>query len=425
MKNNRRKSTSNAAVNIAVIGGGPKAAALAAKAFCLNEIKKTQINITIFESKSIGASWNGENGYTNGSQALCTPAERDLGFPYNSTAGQDVEVMMQSLFSWNSFKVASGDYPDWVGRGRTPPTHLDFAKYINKCVEITDARVVIGEVVRLSRSGKKWKIRTKEKNWDPNLLEFDAAVVTGHGPQASRFQKTSNRRVFDGRDVWMRTDELLKIASQDPGGAIVLIGAGGTSAAIAGWLVRKGVTNPIIIIGNQASLFARVDNWFENRVFTDKQLWASLSDDARRKFTERLTRGAVWANVLTYISNAKNITYRAGQVESVTDKDESEVNVNYITSRDGEKHPAPAIAAVDATGFDDMWFTKILPDSLSVSLSDRALIQEQLDSSLAIHKPGFGPIHLPMLSQIQSPAFVSLMALGEMSTEILSPYLAD
>ncbi|MES2351243.1 MAG: hypothetical protein V4641_27025 [Pseudomonadota bacterium] len=71
-------------IQIAVVGGGAKAAALAAKAFALRKANVANIHITVFEKTEIGAHWTGKNGYTDGEQRLCTPAERDLGYPYFS-----------------------------------------------------------------------------------------------------------------------------------------------------------------------------------------------------------------------------------------------------------------------------------------------------------------------------------------------------
>jgi mycobactin lysine-N-oxygenase len=65
---------------LAVLGGGAKAAALAAKAWCLKEGKIADIEIVIFEQHKVGASWDGEHGYTDGEQRLCTHIERDVGF---------------------------------------------------------------------------------------------------------------------------------------------------------------------------------------------------------------------------------------------------------------------------------------------------------------------------------------------------------
>ncbi|UXA68107.1 lysine N(6)-hydroxylase/L-ornithine N(5)-oxygenase family protein [Xanthomonas prunicola] len=417
----KRKSVVNV-VKIAVIGGGPKGAALAAKAECLNAILGSKLRITIFEKHDIGANWEGKHGYTNGEQPLCTPAERDVGFPYNSAAGLEVETMMQREFSWNAFKVAQGNYRDWVGKGRAAPSHAEFSRYLKFCVNKSSAKVVRGEVFGVSSARKLWRVKYRSSGRQDVQEGFNSVVITGHGPQAQRFPKVNDAKVFDGVNVWTRFDSLMDLARQDESGAIVLIGAGGTSAAIAGSLARKGVRNPIIILGSQASFFARVDNWFENKVFADKELWNSLSEESRRVFTDRLTRGAVWANVLEDISKSENITYRSAEVKGIAYGHGLELLVNCKLSGRNDVTPVPAVAAVDATGFDDMWFMSLLSEPLRMRLGDRKSIQENIEDDLALRIKGYGPIHMPMLSQLKSPGFVSLMALGEMATDILLPY---
>ena len=102
---------------IAVIGGGAKAVAIATKAACLRRTRTADVHVTIFERATIGAHWDGAHGYTDGLQPLCTPAERDLGFPYDETTfGPRVNISMQT-YSWMSYAAyrnGEPDYADWV-----------------------------------------------------------------------------------------------------------------------------------------------------------------------------------------------------------------------------------------------------------------------------------------------------------------------
>jgi mycobactin lysine-N-oxygenase len=78
-------------VRLAIMGAGPKAAAIVAKAHVINCIEiggahPVRFEIDVFDPKGIGAHWTGgKAGYTDGAQALCTPIERDLGFPFGAT----------------------------------------------------------------------------------------------------------------------------------------------------------------------------------------------------------------------------------------------------------------------------------------------------------------------------------------------------
>jgi mycobactin lysine-N-oxygenase len=112
--------------SLAVLGGGPKGAAVAAKAAALLAEGYQPPAVTIFEPDKFGAAWTGTSGYTDGLQPLCTLAERDFGFPYDRmTFGDAVAADMLSRFSWHRFSVEEGIddtlYENWVVQGRKPP----------------------------------------------------------------------------------------------------------------------------------------------------------------------------------------------------------------------------------------------------------------------------------------------------------------
>jgi len=94
---------------IAVVGGGPKAAAICAKVNCLRRAG-VRIEVFVFEKSQWGAAWSGVHGYTDGRQRLCTPAERDVGFPYQAgllTAEQTADL--HARYSWAAYLVSKAD----------------------------------------------------------------------------------------------------------------------------------------------------------------------------------------------------------------------------------------------------------------------------------------------------------------------------
>lgn len=169
---------------IAVIGGGAKAAALAAKAYALNKVAKADIQVTIFEKVKVGAHWDGNHGYTDGMQQLCTPAERDVGFPYTNSFSPAVTELMLSTFSWQTFLQSESKYSSWVNRGALPPAHGDFAKYLEWVLERTGARVKIGDVTNLVPERNGWRVKTLGTSGNSRVYpgQFDAVVATGPGP---------------------------------------------------------------------------------------------------------------------------------------------------------------------------------------------------------------------------------------------------
>jgi mycobactin lysine-N-oxygenase len=82
---------------------------------------------------------------------------------------------------------------------------------------------------------------------------------------------------------------------------------------------------------------------------------------------------------------------------------------------------------IDATGFDEMAWTKLftqlrdpLPDNFRASLEMR--MGQHLELRGAPWS-GQGLVHAPMLSTIVGPGFSNLMCLGSMADRILSAYL--
>ncbi len=416
---------------IGIIGGGAKAAAICAKLACLRDLLSLPLEVTVFERTELGAAWDGRHGYTDGRQRLCTPAERDAGYPYSlDSFGAEVAGSMQARFSWSAFAVASDQLADWVDRGRPPSTHGEFAAYIDFCIRGSGAALMYGTVDRLTPSGARWDVGYADRSTSAPQIErgFDGIVVTSTGPAASKIGKVADPRIFDGVTFWQALDGVAAMAkaASEP---IVIIGSGGTAAATAGWLARLDLDTEIVILGNQASLFARSDSVFENRAFRNPDIWASLSVEDRRTFTDRLTRGAVWANVLDLLANAPMVSYRPGLASAVRHEPLSdptgELLVEFSTSgAPGVTLSQPASLVVDATGFDATWFASLLPDALCDEvLHETARMRSDMTPSLALPIAGAPRLHAPMLSQAVSPAFTSLMALGDLSDAVLRPYV--
>ena len=416
---------------IGVVGGGAKAAAICAKVACIRDLIGLPLEVTVFERTELGAAWDGRHGYTDGHQQLCTPAERDVGYPYSlESFGAEVASAMQARFSWPAYAVASDRLADWVDRGRPRPTHGEFAAYLNYCIRESRATLVYGAVDRLTATGARWDVGYVERNTSARGAErgFDGVVVTSTGPAASRIAKVNDPRIFDGVTFWQTLDGVTAMAkaASEP---IVIIGSGGTAAAIAGWLARLGLDTEIVILGIQAALFARADSVFENRAFRNPDIWASLSVEDRRGFTERLTRSAVWSNVLDVLAHAPTVSYRPGLATAVRHEPPGdptgELFVEFTTSgAPGVVRSQPASLVVDATGFDATWFAPLLPDHLrDALLAETSRMRSDMAPSLTLPLTGAPRLQAPMLSQAVSPAFTSLMALGDLSDAILRPYV--
>jgi mycobactin lysine-N-oxygenase len=446
---------------IAVIGGGPKGAAVASKAAALGARKSPTPEISIYEPDAFGAAWTGSHGYTDGEQPLCTIAERDVGFPYDHASfGMDVAIEMAAQYSWQAYSVARGtgraQYEAWVNYGRKPPTHKDFADYLTYVIQKSGANHLPERVIGLDHQNGYWLVTSVDATQQRNDRWFDGVVVTGSGDPLPPLPG-SNARVIDGKAFWKQLPAIQHLLGIDPDPAVVIIGAGGTAAAIAHWFVRAGITSiPITIVGREPTLYARHPGPFEDRLFSDSDAWDLLVPHARESFVRRLTTGVVWDYVLQRLTG-ENISYQCYEVrrfsrlpgpsivgfppalhgELFDPDDPTQVAIARYLAAHGYTSPpslpATSVGTVDATvfidarGFDNWWFANLFPPTspLRLALANRDVIRSEIDYSLAVNSTGGQfpeNLHLPMLATIQGPAARDLMALGWMSDRILSAY---
>jgi mycobactin lysine-N-oxygenase len=423
---------------IAVVGGGAKAAAIAARAAVMNaEGGFQKIEVTIFEKAHVGASWTGRGGYTDGDQRLCTPIERDLGYPYPK-ARPTIGAAIHQNYSWSSFLLSRADnaFVKWVDGGRLPPSHKMFAEYIRWAIEESGARVVNAKVVGLRPSTTGWRVRARRSSaprLEPEV--FDSVVVTGPGP-ANRVQAPqSATRIFDGESMWSRLASVKRALDRpSPRGAnsgpIAILGAGGTAAAILGWLVRNGFKDrEIVIISSQPAFYTRGDSVFENRLFNDEDAWASLPEKSKSDFAERLNRGVVWSTVMEQVSMATAVKFEFGTAERVFGEKDGSYRVS-VSKPDGPPLNVPAQVVFDAIGFQDAWWLELIEHE-SVLGSNKRELKEALRSgmlgSLMLAGPSWDlpPLYAPMLASTIGPGFQSLMSLGGMAHRVIEDHLTE
>ena len=226
---------------------------------------------------------------------------------------------------------------------------------------------------------------------------------------------------------------------------IVIIGGGGTAAAIAAWLVRNGgEALRIVLLHDQATLFTRTANFFENRIFDNEEAWQALSEKDRQTFVQRLNRGVVWESVTEILADAAQLALEPGRAAAIEHGEHRsgarrpDLVVRFSNHLMGEtSHTADIV--VDAAGFDPWWFRELvsaplraeLPKRLRPELSEAerdaakeraAELERTMAADLSLALPDWPKLHVPMLSQAVGPGYMSLMALGGMADRILDPY---
>jgi len=452
---------------IAVIGGGPKGAAIATKAQALKDAGYTDSpEVVIYEQTNVAANWTGQTGYTDGKQLLCTIAERDIGFPYDSTTFPQVGTfpaaasIMFSRFSWHAFCIREGldpgTYADWVLDGRSPPCHGDFARYLQFVCRESNTTVLNLEVSEIDHDGTRWSVTTRGTGAPPSY--YDGVVITGTGAPLPGLPESANPRVFNGQTFWTSWPTIRNLLTQDDEPSVMIIGAGGTAAAIANFFIRLDLEKvKLVIVGREPALFARVANKLQDRLYTDEDAWAELSDQAKQAYTQRLNRGVVWVQVLESI-NKTNVFYRSYDVRRFVPSSAPVLPGHdpgiYAELHDplsafdrirgaayaelGQPPPAPrfpprahvlesATVFIDARGFDRWWFVDAFFQNSALNpqfaVPSRFSIASNIGSALDLGAGFPERLHIPALAERQGPAAANLMALGWMSDRVLRSYV--
>jgi mycobactin lysine-N-oxygenase len=444
------------AANLAVIGAGPKAAAVAARVAAIHVWRRENPaqavslrpppHLHIFErSGRAAAHWYGDDGYTDGMQEVCTPPEFDVVAPTTTVFG----TLELEPFEWRTYVTTQGI-------AATNPTHRQFAEYIAWAIDAAIARANGGitlhthaEVTKLRRDGSRWAIDTKATAEPPHdgAMRFDGVVVTSPGPAQQRFHVDAavKPRVSDAQAYWSRHRARVR-QSVAAGHRIAVIGAGGSAAAICvdvlGTLT-SATPDPggIVLVAPQATLFTRGETTFETQILTDAAAWTELPREARRQVAEHLLSGVVFRRVLEQLEGLAYLpAFFVGRAIAAVAHDRGSVGL-WCLALDERITLIEADWVIDASGFDPLWFTDLLdePSRTILRRLGAAVLGELLDPHLRLEVgarmfedtsiiealiPLEPALHVPFLAGgSRPPGRASLLQLGRLAEEILQPYL--
>jgi mycobactin lysine-N-oxygenase len=419
-----RGATVNPAT-VVVVGAGPKAVAIAAKAKVLRELERPAPEIVVIEEDSIAARWRSSGGYTNGKRRLGTPPEKDVGFPYRSHkewgAGRDVDGLMLA-YGWTSYLIDRGRFHQWVDAGRPRPRHEEWADYLSWAARQAGLVPLAGRVSSIDLAGSRWTVQVEPQDGRRYLVAADGVVVTGVGRRAG-LAPSDSERYTDTFGFWRAAAR----GAVPPGKRAIVIGAGEASADVAcalGGTLGYSVT----IVAPRAALFSRGESTFENTYFSRPKDWHTLSEPDRREFISRCDRGVFSPAALEALASFDSVSFIPGRVHAVKDGSES-VAVSAVY--DGRTEIVEADLVVDASGSDAMWWTALLGPEARAALRrclGEPVVQAAVERAIgpALEVAGLTPrLHLPSLSGVaQGPGFPGLSCLGLLSDRILTPYAA-
>ncbi|EID10250.1 NADPH-dependent L-lysine N(6)-monooxygenase MbtG [Mycolicibacterium phlei] len=413
---------------LAIIGAGAKAVAVAAKAAVLRDMGVDAPDVVAVEKICVGANWQADGGWTDGAHRLGTSPEKDVGFPYRSSLvprrNAELDERMTRL-SWQQYLIATGQFAEWIDRGRPAPTHRRWSQYLNWVADNVDMNVVVGEAQQISvdttGDAPRWSVHTPERT-----VTADGLMITGPG-QAERSILPGNPRVLSIAQFWHRAAQHELISAE----RVAVIGGGETAASMLNELFRHRVST-ITVISPQVTLFTRGESFFENSLFSNPTGWTGLTLAERRDAMQRTDRGVFSARVQESLLADDRIRHLRGRVAHAVARD-GRIRLTLSTNQGGEcletVHPFDLV--IDGSGADALWFLPLFAQDaldvielgLGVPLTGAAL-EEAIGDDLAV--TGVWPkLFLPNLAGLnQGPGFPNLSCLGLLSDRVLGADLA-
>ncbi|MFI9535493.1 SidA/IucD/PvdA family monooxygenase [Nocardia fusca] len=405
-----------------VLGAGPKAMAVAAKAHVLRQLGLPAPQVIVVEAHAVGGNWLPSGGWTNGQHRLGTSPEKDIGFPYHSVWARnrhrEIDEAMLA-FSWTSFLVERGTYAEWIDRGRPSPQHHLWAKYLQWVADKTDVELVAGAVRKVSAGAEGWVVSVVDADGLATDIEAERLMITG--PGNSRRALADHPKMLSIADFW----DLVGRRQLPVSSRAAVIGGGETAGSAMDELVHHDVLT-LSVISPAATIYTRGESYFENSLFSDPAKWRGLSIEERRDVVRRTDRGVFSVRVQENLLGDARVHHLQGRVVQVADQDGSVALTLRNENRADRVHTFDLV--VDATGGQPLWFLDMF-DTDAADLVELALggpiTQQRLESSIGYDLAVSGldtKLYLPNLAGLaQGPGFPNLSCLGQLSDRILGP----
>ncbi|WP_280390458.1 SidA/IucD/PvdA family monooxygenase [Nocardia brasiliensis] len=404
-----------------VVGAGPKAMAVAAKAHVLRALDLPAPQVIVVESHAVGGNWLPSGGWTDGQHRLGTSPEKDVGFPYHSTWARGHnhainEAMM--AFSWTSFLVERGTYAEWVDRGRPSPHHHVWAKYLQWVARKTELELVLGSARKISAAADGWTVSVTDADGAVSEIDADRLMITG--PGHSRRALADHPKVLSIADFWDLAGKRRLPASS----RAAVIGGGETAGSAMDELVRHDVLT-VSVISPAATIYTRGESYFENSLYSDPAKWRALSIQERRDVVRRTDRGVFSVRVQENLLGDSRVHHLQGRVMRVAEQGEGVALTLRNDLRPDQVHTFDLV--VDATGGQPLWFLELF-DSDAADLVELAIggpiTQARIEASIGHDLAISGldtKLYLPNLAGLaQGPGFPNLSCLGELSDRVLA-----
>lgn len=450
-------SASTSSPLLVVVGAGPKAAALAAKARVLKHLGHQSVRILVIErQEEIAGNWTGSCGFTTGDVHLCTPPEKDVGFPYTSAYGSEVDREMLGSYSWHAYKILfdRSSYSDWVDTDHQHPTHAEWARYIRNTLKSAmtkddpseperEPRAEEEELVRV-RTGTsveavepengKVKITVRDSRRTETIYA-DGIVFTGPGEpiQIKNTPSDVADLIYDSRSYWERIKDF---AGMDAG-KIAVIGGGESAASVVVSLLEftrsRGLE--VDIINRHGAVFTRGESYNESKWFSNPGNWSEMDEEDREEIIKRTDRGVFSVAAQNQLKRARKVNIRSGHVFELQ-KHGEQISVAFRRGKPSKEERELYDKVIVALGFNPWVMLDLFPPEFRPTFASKELrehyrnIERNIDRNLLLNfdfVPGMEGVefnvHVPVVAGLaQGPGFPSLCCLGHLSDRILARY---
>lgn len=414
---------------LAIIGAGPKAIAVSIKFFLLAKEGFPVPEIHIFEKNAVAANWSSHGNFTNGKLQLGTPAEMDLGFPYNThifdkTLNEKINAQMIQ-YSFIAFLMEKKEYVNWVLKGNPAPTHQKWSMYLiwafNKIKHTVSIHFSL--VTRLTIIKDQWAI-TAEKNNTTFTEHFDALLLTGPGACEQGIRSHPETKLFSTEDFWKN----IPCWSNNQHIKSAIIGSGEQAAAIADTLLKNNPDNLLVdIICARGTALTRGDSFSENRFYADMagHEWKKMPLAIRKNFIKHTDVGVFSGTAMKKIEQTDCVNYIFGKSSTTPIYQNNQWQVTIQQGNTTKKTLYDAV--IFATGYKQLAWANTLFDDKAIKrismLSDNNTwseyaLSQLMDENLKI--AGLNPsLYWPMLASLnEGPGFSNLCCLGALSDRI-------
>lgn len=402
-----------------IVGAGPKALAIAAKAAVLRQLGYDAPGIDIIEKDAIGANWYGGFGYTDGEQDLETPPQKDLGFPYDSNLFRDdrVDQLMMAEYSWQAYLIDTHAYAEWVDRGRFQPTLREWADYLRWAAKRTRAKIRRAEVRRIEGHDNRWRLMLRNRSGALEVILGDELVITGPGePFRFRRQPRKHERVYDAKNFWENLEVFRRLRHARGRIRIGVIGSGGAAAGVVLGLLKAVEKGPvaITIVNRHGAVFSRGESYDETKLFSRPDGWLYLPMRTRKEYLSRTDHGVFSIQSKRVVDHAKNVAHQMVEIKTIRVIGNEAV----VVAKSGERFPFDFV--VNALGFDAFSFVQTIHGPQREQL-ERQQKRKKVKIAQDLSVTGIQPkLYLPMAAAgAQGPGFPNLGCLSALSDRIL------